>query len=362
MVLGVLKRMKVKELAAKLEATVDGDGDLELTGCGSLDSAGPGDLSFMTNHKYISQLLHTRAGAVVISPDDVKHNGNGRTLIISADPYYCFRQAMVLLIGFHRHPEPGISEQANIAESVQIGSACYIGPYVCIEEGVRIGDHCVIYPHCYIGRQAEIGNDCILYPNVSIYHACILRDRITLHSSCVIGEDGFGYATQNGVHHKIPPSGNVVIENDVEMGANCSVDRATLGSTQIGEGTKFSNGVTIGHGSQVGRHNLFVAQVGLAGSVQTGDYVAIGGQVGIAGHLKIGDQAQIAATSAVMHDIPPKSTFGGSPAVPLQEAFRAHVYSQKLPEMAATIKRLQKRINELEKKLNSTDDGVKNEF
>ena len=194
----------------------------------------------------------------------------------------------------------------------------------------------------------------MLYPHVTVYDDCIIANRVTLHAGCSIGQDGFGYSThavpgQEPVHHKIPQAGNVVIEDDVEMGANCSVDRATLGSTVIGAGTKFSNGVTIGHGCHVGPHNLFVAQVGLAGSVETGKHVVLGGQVGIAGHLKVGDRAQVAATSGVMKDVPPDSVYGGTPAIPLRETKRVVLYAQRLPDLAARIKTLEREIERLKK-------------
>jgi len=221
-----------------------------------------------------------------------------------------------------------------------------------------LGDRCTVYPHCHIGREASLGEQCILYPNATVYERCVLGDRVTLHAGCVIGQDGFGYATHQGAHRKIPQAGRVVIGDDVEMGAHCSVDRATLGETVIGEGTKFSNSVTIGHGTKVGRHNLFVAQVGLAGSVKTGDYVALGGQVGVAGHLSIGDQAQVAGHSGVISDVPPGVNYGGAPAQPLKELFRIHAQLRKLPEFARTVKSLSKRLAKLEASVAASSKGA----
>ncbi|MFA9477335.1 UDP-3-O-(3-hydroxymyristoyl)glucosamine N-acyltransferase [Phycisphaerales bacterium AB-hyl4] len=347
--------MTANDLARRIGATVQGNGDVELTGCATLEQAQPSDVSFLANRKYAKLLGTTQAGAVVVSADDVRM-ADDRLLLIADDPYFAFRQAMVELVGFRSPPAPGISEQASIASSATIGRDCYIGPFAVVSEGAVVGDGCVLYPHSYVGRGATVGDQCTLHPGVTVYDACRLGSRVTLHAGCSIGQDGFGYAThgepgQPPVHHKIPPAGNVVIEDDVEMGAHCSVDRATMGSTVVGRGSKFSNGVTIGHGSKVGPFNLLVAQVGLAGSVTTGAYVAMGGQVGVAGHLKVGDQTQIAAKSGVASDVPDKVQFGGAPAQPFADAKRQILAMTRLPDLVADSRKMRKRIEKLEAKL-----------
>ncbi|MEX0744155.1 MAG: UDP-3-O-(3-hydroxymyristoyl)glucosamine N-acyltransferase [Phycisphaeraceae bacterium] len=352
--------MTANELARRIGATVHGDGETELTGCATLEHAGPGEVSFLANRKYVKMLNTTRAGAVVVSPDDAKL-GEDQLLLIAEDPYFAFRQAMVELIGFRPAPPPGVATQASIAASATIGRDCYIGPFVVVDEEAVIGDGCVLYPHTYVGRRATLGDHCTLHPGVTVYDHCQLGQRVTLHAGCSIGQDGFGYATHGEagtppVHHKIPPAGNAVIEDDVEMGAHCSVDRATMGSTIVDRGSKFSNGVTIGHGSKVGPHNLLVAQVGLAGSVTTGAYVAIGGQVGVAGHLKIGDQSQIAAKAGVVADVPEKVQFGGAPAQPFVEVKRQVFALTRLPEMVAELRKMRKRMAKLEAQLGAQDD------
>ena len=260
-----------------------------------------------------------------------------------------------------------------------VGSLCTIRPGVYVAPHARIGDRVILYPNVYIGKRAVIGNDCILHPGVCVYDRCTLGDRVTLHANTVIGQDGFGYATappppgsdnstlgqyagvaakpsdtdRNGsvsdggvssdglTHHKIPQAGHVVIDDDVELGANCSVDRATVGTTRIGAGTKISDNVVIGHGVKLGRHNLIVAQVGIAGSTTTGDYVSIGGQAGLAGHLRIGDRVRIAAAAKVMHDIPDGQEWGGIPAVPLTRAKRVILHQQRLPDLAERVQALE---------------------
>jgi len=344
----------LQELAGRIGADCRGDGEQPIEGCATLEEAGPADLSFLANGKYAHQVSTSRAAAVVMSEADADRIED-RTVLVAADPYYAFRNAVIELHGFRQQPGAGISEKAVIDPTAALGEGCSIGPFVVIEAGASLGDGCVVYPHCHIGAEARLGGGCILHAGVSIYDRCELGDRVTLHHGCSIGQDGFGYATHQGVHHKIPQAGRAVVERDVEMGAGCSVDRATLGETRIGEGTKFSNGVTIGHGSKVGRYNLFVAQVGLAGSVKTGDYVALGGQVGVAGHLSIGDQAQVAGHSGVMNDIPAGATYGGAPAGPLKQLFRLHAQLKKLPELTRKLDQAHQRIAELEAKLDHNE-------
>jgi UDP-3-O-[3-hydroxymyristoyl] glucosamine N-acyltransferase len=321
--------MNLSQLAKELNAELTGDGEVEISSAATLEEAQAGQISFLANPKYTSQLETTRASAVIVAPN-VKSD---RVALIKAkDPYYAFTQAVIKLHGFRKHPFTGIHPLAHVDPTAVVG------------EGT------VIYPFCFVGPRAKIGRDCILYPNVTVYDDCVLGDRVTLHAGCSIGHDGFGFATHAGTHHKIPQIGNVVLEDDVELGANCAVDRATLGSTVIGRGTKFSNEVVIGHGTKIGAHCLFVAQVGIAGSVNVGNYVVMGGQVGVAGHLKIGDQVQIAAQSGVMNDLEPKQNYLGGPAMPISHARRVYNHFMNLPELVDRIKELEKKMAELEKR------------
>lgn len=340
------------ELAEKIGAIVQGDADLPITSYNTLEAAGSNDVSFLANVKYLAAAKSTQAGAVVVSPEHAKEI-EGKTLLVAEDPYFAWRNVMVEMIGFREHPSAGVSEQAVIHPSATIGKDVYIGPFCTVDANASIGDRSVLYPGCYVGQAASVGQDCQLYANVVVYDLCVLGNRVTLHAGCVIGQDGFGYATHAGTHHKIPQSGNAVVEDDVEMGACCCVDRATVGSTIIGEGTKFSNSVTIGHGTKVGKHNLFVAQVGLAGSVTTGDYVVMGGQVGVAGHLRVGHRVQVAATSAIAKDVPDDVSVGGSPAIPLPEARRRVMAELKLADALADLRKLKKQVEKLEKQLDN---------
>ncbi|MEM7627162.1 MAG: UDP-3-O-(3-hydroxymyristoyl)glucosamine N-acyltransferase [Planctomycetota bacterium] len=349
-----MPRIILRELARELNATLRGDADTEIVGCATLEEAGENELSFLSNARYATLLSATRAAAVLVNPDDAERVPSDRSAVIVDDPYFAFRQAMVLLHGFRQPPEVGISPQGFIHETAVVGELCTVRPFAYVAPRAHIGDRVILYPGCYVGKDAVIGSDCVLYPGVCVYDRCVLGNRVTLHANTVIGQDGFGFASSHAPgdselrHHKIPQAGNTVVQDDVDMGANCSIDRAAMGSTVIGAGSKLSDHVVIGHGVKLGRHNLLVAHVGIAGSTVTGDYVTMGGQVGVAGHLNIGDRVQIAASSKVMHDIPPGEQWGGTPARPLTETKRMLLQQQRLPEMAKKIKALEKRLTKLE--------------
>lgn len=348
--LGTLAR----ELGAELQG---GDTTTPVAGCATLDQAGPQDVSFLTNTRYIKAAGESAAAAIICGPKEAELL-TGRTLLIADEAYFAFRQAMVLLHGWRPTPSPSVHPMAAVDPAATIGTDVYIGPHCIVEAGATVGDRSVLYGNVYVGRNATVGTDAQLFAGVCVYDGCRLGARVTLHAGCSIGHDGFGYATapadasssdpkQPPVHHKIPQAGIAVIEDDVEMGANCSVDRATLGATTIGRGTKFSNNVVIGHGCTIGPHNLYVAHVGVAGSVITGSYVVLGGQVGVAGHLTIGDQVQVAGSSKVVNDLAAGGKYGGTPAVELTLGKRIVLQQQRLPDLAARIKKLERELAKL---------------
>jgi UDP-3-O-[3-hydroxymyristoyl] glucosamine N-acyltransferase len=294
---------------------------------------------------------------VVLGADQVEAAPEGTCCLVAEDPYFAFREAVVLLHGFRSPPSTGISAQAHVDPSARVADDASIGPWVWIGPEAEVGAGAVLHPGAFVGARAWIGEACVLYPNVVVYEDCVLGDRVVLQAGCVIGQDGFGYATHEGAHHKIPHVGNAVVESDVEMGAHCAVDRATLGATVVGAGTKCSDGVVIGHGARVGRHNLLVAQVGIAGSASTGDYVVMGGQCGVAGHLHVGDGAQLAGGTGVMHDLSPGRRYGGVPARHLRRTQRVWSEEARLPEMRQEMRLLQRRLAELERRLGEAETG-----
>lgn len=336
------------QLAQDIGATVQGDGSKVVNRCARLEDATNTDVSFLANRRYAKHLQTTSAGGVILSAADAAEAPASLTVLVSDEPYFAYRNAMIKLHGFRKQPPPGISDKAWVDPSAKLGQDVCVQAFAFIDVRATIGDRVVIYPHCYVGADAIIGDDCVLYPSVTIYDRCVLGKRVTLHSGCVIGEDGFGYATHKGVHEKIPQTGNAVIEDDVELGACCTIDRAALGSTVVGRGSKFSNLVAIGHGSHVGPGNLLVAQVGLAGSVKTGKYVAMGGQAGVAGHLEIGDMVQVAAKAGVASDLPANGTYGGQPAMEFSETKRNILSMTRLPKLLSDFRALTKRVKKLE--------------
>lgn len=346
-----MPELSLSALASAISATLRGDGARTVCRCAPIDEAGPTDLTFVANQKYARLLKKTAAGAAIVSPNNVKRAPDSLPLLIAEDPYFAFRQAVVAIHGHRRHPAPEISSAAFIHPSAKIGKDCHIGPFAVVAANATVGDRCVLYPHAVLGPGSSLGDDCVLFPNVTVYENCSIGARVTIHAGSVIGTDGFGFAQKDGAHHKIPQVGCVVIEDDVEIGANCCVQRATIGTTRIGRGTKMSDLLDIGHGATVGRFNLLVSQVGIAGSATTGDYVAIGGQSGVAGHLTIGQAAQVAARSGVVTDVPPAAQYGGSPAIQLDQAKRVGMEVVRLPQIVQQLQDLSARLERLESQL-----------
>jgi UDP-3-O-[3-hydroxymyristoyl] glucosamine N-acyltransferase len=318
----------VSELAGKIGASVVGDGALAISSMATLEDAQPGQVSFLSNPKYEKLLETTNASAVIAS----KTTRSRRITILRCDdPYYAFMQAMVLLYGHRKHPFTGIHPQAHVDSTAKLGAGC------------------VLYPGAFVGPRATLGNDCVLYPNAVVYDDCILHDRVTLHAGAVIGQDGFGYATHKGVHHKIPQAGIVELHDDVEIGANVTIQRAALGKTSIGAGTKISDLVAIGHGASVGEHGLLVSLTGIAGSTKIGHHLTIGGQAGVAGHLVLGDRVTIAARAGVIADAADGTVLYGAPASPAPHGRKGLAVLAQLPELAERVRQLEKQLEELRK-------------
>ncbi|MGC8624565.1 MAG: UDP-3-O-(3-hydroxymyristoyl)glucosamine N-acyltransferase [Phycisphaerae bacterium] len=343
----------VETLAAHIGGTVVGDKNRPITRCNGLLSAGPEEISFLSNHKYAVHLNTTRAGCVLVGRDSLSINRADNwspALIQTDDPYYSFRQILVLLHGFREHPAMGVSPLAVVAKSARLGTGVNIHPFAVVSENVQIGDNTNIYPHVTIMANARIGRDCILYPAAVVYDHCVLGDRVILQSGAVVGCDGYGFATHQGIHHKIPQIGNVVLEEDVEVGSNTVIERAAMESTLIRKGTKLGNSVVIGHNCRIGEHNLLVSQVGIAGSASTGHHVVMAGQVGVAGHLHIGDMVRVAAQSGIAHDVEPNRDIGGTPSMDLKQARRVYLNLIQLPDMIKRLREIESTLEELKNK------------
>ncbi|MHC4413896.1 MAG: UDP-3-O-(3-hydroxymyristoyl)glucosamine N-acyltransferase [Planctomycetota bacterium] len=343
--------MSLVQLADRIGATLEGDGSVEISSCAPIDRAGSDQVTFLANAKYGRYLTTTKAAAVIVGPDT---NCPPRLIrLIAANPYLAFRNAMVVLHGFRRHPEPtgqatdGVSRQATVDPQATIGQGSIIHPHAVVEKGASIGRDCVLYPGVYVGLEARVGDECIFYPNVVVYDRCVVGNRVMLHSNTVIGHDGFGYATEDGAHHKIPQTGIVVIEDEVEIGAGGAVERAAMGETRVGKGTKMADLISIGHGTRIGAHCLLVSLVGVSGSVEIGDYVVLGGQVGVTGHLRIGDGVQAAGKTAIVHDVPAGSKVGGVPAVDLDQSKRNALIGMDLYGLAQRVKQLERELDRL---------------
>ena len=347
--------MTLSEVAALLGGELSGDGSRVIRGVSSLEAAGTDELAFLANQKYEKQIASTQAAAVIVAHDyagEVSQAG----LIRCSDPYFAFRQAMVAFYGFRQAEFAGLDARANVHPTAKLGKNVRVAAFATVGPDCQIGDNTIIYPSVYVGPGCQIGAECILYPNVTLYDGTVLGDRVTLHAGCSIGHDGFGYATHKGSdrvvrHEKIPQAGHVIIEDDVEMGANCAVDRSTMGATIIGAGSKFSNLVAIGHGTKMGRHCLLVAQAGIAGSVVVGNYCVFGGQAGVVGHIRIGDGAKIGAQCGVTNDIPAGQDTWGTPAMPLTQAKRAFSTVGHLPEIRSAVRKLVKEVAALKRHL-----------
>lgn len=338
--------MTLRELASALDAQLNGDGDLTVDRCEGLEHGTAGSISFLANARYRRHLTTTKASAVLVAPDmDVPDDLN---TLVCDDPYFAFRNAVILLHGFKQHPEPmhdpgtGISDLAVVHETACIGQGTRVHPNAVVEAGAVVGAECHLYPGTWIGPGARLGDECILMPNAVVHEQCVLGDRVTLHAGTVVGNDGFGYATHAGEHHKIPQVGIVVIEDDVEIGGNCAIERAAMGETRIGKGTKFADLISIGHGTTIGPHCLLVSLVGIAGSVRLGHHVVLGGQTGVAGHLSVGDCVQALAQTGIVTDLEPNQIVGGAPAIPADTAKRNALASVNLAELAKRLKKLER--------------------
>lgn len=340
-----------KQIATYLHGEIVGNENETVHTFAKIEEGVPGAISFLSNPKY-THYIYTTQSSIVLVNKDLKLDHDVKTTLIKVDNAY---ESLAQLLTLYEQSKPkktGIDPLASIAPTAKIGNNVYIGPFACVEDGAEIGDNTYIHPHVTIGCHAKVGNNTTLYPHVTIYQDCHVGNNCILHAGCVIGADGFGFAPSSQGYDKIPQIGIVIIEDNVEIGANTCVDRATMGATVIHQGVKLDNLIQIAHNVEIGSHTVMASQGGVAGSAKIGEWCVFAGQVGIAGHIKVGDHVTIGAQSGIPGNTKSGSTLMGYPAVNPKIFARSSVIFKKLPEMYTELQNLQKEIDELKKQLN----------
>ena len=341
--------MKLGELAERLRCRLEGDGDLEIVRVTGIEHAGPGDLTFVANSRYQPLLAGSRAAAVILGPDVP---AAPCAVLRSDHPYLTFADALALFAPPPPPPPAGVDSRAIVSESAILGADVSIGPFAIVEGRAVLGARVVVHPYVVIGGGARIGDDCVLHSHVSIRDGIVIGQRVVVHDGAVVGSDGFGFAKRpDGTHLKIPQRADVVIEDDVEIGANTVIDRPAVGETRVQAGTKIDNLVQIAHGVRVGSRVLIAAQVGIAGSTVIEDDVVLGGQVGVTGHVRMGKGAMASAKSGITGSVDAGVLVSGYPAIPNLEWRKASVLLRHLPELKKRVAELEQRVADLQEKL-----------
>jgi UDP-3-O-[3-hydroxymyristoyl] glucosamine N-acyltransferase len=345
--------MKLKELADMLGAELTGPADIDIRGAAGVQEAREGQITFITGKNLIEDLERSQASAALVPLDTPALH---LPLLRLKNPRLAFARTLEL---FYVKPyqASGISEKASVGANVVIGADPSIHPFVVLADDVKVGDRVTLYPGVAIGRGSVVHDDSIIHANVSIGENIRIGKRVIIHAGTVIGSDGFGFVTDNGRHHKIPQIGGVIIEDDVEIGANCTIDRATLGNTVIKNGTKLDNQVHVAHNVTIGEHCLLAAQIGIAGSSTLGNSVVFGGQVGVADHISIGDRVMAGGGSGIAKDLEAGQVVAGYYAMPIRDWLKVQVLLPKLPELKKTIEKLEKQIQEMTDRSSDASKG-----
>jgi UDP-3-O-[3-hydroxymyristoyl] glucosamine N-acyltransferase len=337
------------EIAACVGAELKGDSEVRIGGVSPLETASPEHISFLTDKRLAHLVPQCRAAAILVGPE---FGDLARPLLVCGNPYLALAHIVQMFSG-PPALSPGVHRRAHIGEDVELGEGAAVGALAHVGDGCRVGRNTNIYGGAYLGNRVRVGENCLLYPGVVVLDDCRLGNNVIIHSGTVIGGDGFGFAQdEEGRSVKIPQTGAVRIEDDVEIGANCAIDRAAFGETRIGRGAKIDNLVQIGHNVVVGEHSILIAQVGVAGSTRLGRNVVLAGQVGVTGHIEVGDGVRIGAQGGIMDNIKAGETLVGSPAVPVREYFQAYAIFRRLPQMRGELRRMRKEIQKLEERLN----------
>ena len=340
--------MRLDKIARYLGGELSGPGDIEIVAPAKIEQAQRNEITFLANKKYKNFVKSTQAGAIILAE---KIDGLQIPAIIVEDAYVAFVQVLSLFQPPMHEYIKGVSPLAFVDQSATVHHTVSIAPFVYIGPHVHIGENTVLYPGVVLLENVRVGKDCVLYPNVSVREKCLIGNRVILHNGCAVGSDGFGFAPRKQDYVKIPQMGKVIIEDDVEIGANCTIDRATIGETIIGQGTKLDNLVQVAHNVIIGKNTVIASQSGISGSTVLEDHVTIGGQVGVVGHIKIHKNAVLAAQSGVTKNVQEGAVLWGTPAGPINERKKIEVSLRRLPETVKKVKALENEISELRKKL-----------
>ena len=340
-----------KQIATFIQGEIVGDENATVHTFAKIEEGMPGAISFLSNPKYTSYIYDTQSSIVLVNKDFIPEQ-EVKTTLIKVDNAY---ESLAKLLNLYEQSKPkltGITPLAFVAESAKIGKDVYIAPFACIGEHAEVGDNTVIHPHVTIGSGAKIGSNCIIYANATVYHDCRIGNHCILHAGCVIGADGFGFAPTPEGYEKIPQIGITILEDNVEVGANTCIDRATMGATIVHSGVKLDNLIQIAHNDEIGSHTVMAAQVGIAGSTKVGEWCMMGGQVGVAGHIHIGDKVNLGAQSGVPGSIKDGSQLIGTPPMEPKPYFKSAAIYRKLPDMYTELNVLRHELNELKQQLN----------
>ncbi len=339
-----------KQIADFLKGEIVGDPEVKVNNFAKIEEGKPQTITFLANPKYTHYIYETKADIVLVNNDFVADKEISATLIKVPNAYAALA-TLLEMVNSQAPTKKGIEAMSFIAESATIGDDAYVGAFAYVGENVEIGHNSKIYPQAYIGDNVKIGSGVTIYSGAKIYHNCQIGNNSIIHSGCVIGSDGFGYSEKEGVYSKIPQMGNVVVEEDVEIGANTTIDRAVMGSTIIRKGVKLDNLIMVAHNSEIGKNTVMAAQVGIAGSTKIGENCVLGGQVGIGGHITIGDRTQVAAQSGIISNTPADSQLMGSPAYNIKNHMRSAVVLPKLPDIYRQITALERELKEIKEQI-----------
>lgn len=346
--------LTANQIADFLKGEIIGDPEVKVSNFSKIEEGKAGTITFLANPKYTHYIYDTDADIVLVNSDFEPEKPVGATLIKVPNAYAALASLMEM-INKSTPRKNGVDAMSFIAPTANLGEDVYVGAFAYIGEQAEIGEGCKVYPQSFIGDNVKIGKNTVIYPGVKVYHNCQIGENCILHSGAVIGADGFGFSKEGDIYHKIPQLGNVIIEDDVEIGANTTIDRAVMGSTIIHRGVKLDNLIQVAHNCEIGENTAMAAQVGIAGSTKVGENCVFGGQVGLGGHITIGKNSQIGAQSGIISNIKEGSEIIGSPAMPVKSFFKSSIIMPKLPDMYRQLNALEKELSELKKKLGAGD-------